>query len=191
MPGKMIIVSAPSGAGKTTIVKYITDNIPSLGFSVSATSRPPRKGETDGKDYYFLSASGFKDGIERGDFVEWEEVYHGHYYGTLKSEVERIWADGMNIIFDVDVKGGIALKRLYADKALSLFIMPPNIEELEKRLRLRGKESEEKIRMRVDKAAEEIGYAGRFDEIIINDDLATAQMKALEIIENFLNWNGQ
>jgi len=183
----MIIVSAPSGAGKTTIVKHIMENIATLGFSVSATSRAPRKGETDGSDYYFMSTGDFRKEIEADRFVEWEEVYPGHYYGTLKSEVERIWNRGMNIIFDVDVKGGISIKNIYNDKALSIFIMPPSVAELEKRLRYRGKDGDDKIRMRVEKAVEEIGFAGKFDEIVVNDDLHTACNEVLKLINEFLN----
>lgn len=186
MDGKMIIVSAPSGAGKTTIVRHIMENVPSLGFSVSATSRAPRPGEADGRDYYFLSAAKFREGIDAGAFIEWEEVYPGHYYGTLGSEVDRIWSMGKNIIFDVDVKGGVNIKRLYGDRALSIFIMPPSVAELGKRLRARGKDTEEKIKMRVEKAVDEMGYAGKFDEIIVNDDLETACSSILRIIKRFL-----
>lgn len=187
MDGKMVIVSAPSGAGKTTIVKHITGIIGSLGFSVSATTRAPRSGEVNGKDYWFMSEEEFRTGIEGQEFVEWEEVYSGYLYGTLKSEIERIWAEGRSVIFDVDVKGGLNLKRIYGGKALSIFIMPPSVDELEKRLRFRGKDSEEKIRMRVDKATEEIGFATRFDEVIINDDLETAKEEAINAVTRFLN----
>ncbi|MFO7574869.1 MAG: guanylate kinase [Bacteroidales bacterium] len=187
MDGKMVIVSAPSGAGKTTIVSHITGRIDSLGFSVSATTREPRRGEIDGKDYYFMSGAQFRNGIEKGEFVEWEEVYSGHFYGTLRSEIERLWAEGRNIIFDVDVKGGLNLKRIYSEKALAIFIMPPSVDELEKRLRLRGKDCEEKIRMRVDKAIEEIGFAPRFDQVIINDDLETTKSVAFALVTGFLN----
>jgi len=187
MQGKMVIVSAPSGAGKTTIVKHIISEIPSLAFSVSAASRAPRAGEIDGVDYYFLSAADFRKKIDAGDFYEWEEVYPDQYYGTLKSEIERIWDLGKHIIFDVDVKGGITLKNLSQDHALSLFIMPPSIDELENRLRLRAKDSEQKIRIRVEKAVEEIGFARHFDAIIINDDLENAKTEATDIILNFLN----
>ena len=187
MDGKMVIVSAPSGAGKTTIVSHITGRIDSLGFSVSATTRAPRRGEIHGKDYWFMTWAEFRKGIENGEFVEWEEVYSGYLYGTLSSEIDRLWAEGRNIIFDVDVKGGINLKRIYGEKALAIFVMPPSVDELEKRLRLRGKDSEEKIRMRVDKAIEEISFASRFDEVIINDDLETAKSEAIAVVTGFLN----
>jgi guanylate kinase len=187
MQGKMVIVSAPSGAGKTTIVKHITDRIPSLGFSVSATSRLPRTGETDGADYYFLSSDEFRIKIDNNEFVEWEEVYPGQFYGTLMSEVERMWGLNRHIIFDVDVKGGINLKNRFGDVAISVFIMPPSIEELKKRLLLRGKDSHDKIDMRVGKSADEIGYSIDFDAIIINDNLEKAQDEAYNIISRFLN----
>jgi len=187
MDGKMVIVSAPSGAGKTTIVSHITGRIDSLGFSVSATTRAPRTGEIHGKDYYFMTGEEFRKGIEKGEFIEWEEVYSGYLYGTPGSEIERLWAEGRNVIFDVDVKGGINLKRLYGEKALAIFVMPPSVDELEKRLRLRGKDSEEKIRMRVDKAIEEISFATRFDEVIINNDLETAKAEAIALVSGFLN----
>lgn len=187
MDGKMVIISAPSGAGKTTIVKHITGLIDSLGFSVSATTRAPRMGEVYGKDYWFMSEGEFRTGIENGEFVEWEEVYPGCLYGTLRSEIERLWAQGRNVIFDVDVKGGLNLKKIYGQKALAIFVMPPTVDELENRIRFRGKDSEEKIRMRVDKASEEIGFAPRFDEVIINDDLETAKENALNAVTRFLN----
>jgi guanylate kinase len=187
MDGKMVIVSAPSGAGKTTIVTHITGIIGSFGFSVSATTREPRSGEIHGKDYYFLTREEFMAGIENGEFIEWEEVYQGYLYGTLRSEIDRLWKEGRNIIFDVDVKGGMNLKRLYGEKALALFVMPPSINELEKRLRIRGKESEDKIRIRIDKAIEEINFAPRFDEVIINDDLETAKASAIAVVTDFLN----
>lgn len=187
MKGKMVIVSAPSGAGKTTIVKHIISQIPTLGFSVSATSRKPRSGEVDGVDYYFLTSEDFRKRIDSGEFFEWEEVYPDHYYGTPKSEIDHIWNQGKHIIFDVDVMGGRNLKRLSGDSSLSLFIMPPSIKELENRLRLRAKDSEEKIKIRVEKAVEEISYASDFDTIIINDDIESAKCEAVAIILNFLN----
>jgi len=187
MSGKMVIVSAPSGAGKTTIVNHITGRIDSLGFSVSATTRPPRAGETDGQDYHFMTEAAFRAAVVRGDFVEWEEVYSGCLYGTLRSEIDKLWNEGRHIIFDVDVQGGINLKKIYGERALAIFIMPPSVDELEKRLRIRGKDSEEKIRMRIDKAVEEIGFAPRFDEVIINEDLETAKAEAIELVARFLN----
>jgi guanylate kinase len=188
--GKLVIISAPSGAGKTTIVKYLMEKIPALGFSVSATSRAPRVGESDGVDYYFLSADDFRTKIDQGLFAEWEEVYPDQYYGTLLSEIERLRSMGKHLVFDVDVKGGINLKSRYGSEALSLFIMPPSIEELESRLRLRAKDSDEKIRIRVEKAAEELTDAARFDVIVVNDDLNHAKKRALDTINKFLNQKG-
>lgn len=185
--GKLVIISAPSGAGKTTIVKYIMGKIPALGFSVSATSRAPRAGESDGVDYHFLTVDDFRTKIEQGLFAEWEEVYPGQYYGTLLSEIERLRNLGNHLVFDVDVKGGINLKRRFGNDALSLFIMPPSIMALESRLRLRGKECEEKIRMRVEKAAIELTDATKFDVIVINDDLNHALNEVLITINKFLN----
>jgi guanylate kinase len=185
--GKLVIISAPSGAGKTTIVKHIMEKIPALGFSVSATSRAPREGESDGADYHFLTVDDFRTKIDQGLFVEWEEVYPGQYYGTLLSEIERLRSMGKHLVFDVDVKGGINLKRQFGNDAISLFIMPPSVKELETRLRIRGKESEEKIRMRVEKAALELADASRFDIIVINDDLISAQKEVLTTINKFLN----
>jgi guanylate kinase len=185
--GKLVIISAPSGAGKTTIVKYIMEKNPALGFSVSATSRAPREGESDGVDYHFLTVDDFRSKIDQGLFVEWEEVYPGQYYGTLLSEIERLRSMGKHLVFDVDVKGGINLKRQFGNDAISLFIMPPSVQELESRLRLRGKESEEKIRMRVEKAAIELNDAAMFDVIVVNDNLNKAQNQALDTINTFLN----
>jgi guanylate kinase len=187
MMGKMVIISAPSGAGKTTIVRYISSRIPSLGFSISATSRGPRDGEIDGVDYYFLTVDTFKRKIDSGEFVEWEEVYPGHYYGTLSCEIDRIWNSGNHIIFDVDVKGGINLKKRFGEAAISIFIMPPSIKELENRIRLRGKDCDEKVRMRVEKAAIELEDASNFDVIIINDSLEKAQNEAIKIIQVFID----
>lgn len=186
MEGKVIIVSAPSGAGKTTIVKRLLSAGLGLEFSVSATSRPPRKGETDGKDYYFLSVEDFRKRIEWNDLIEWQEVYQEQYYGTLKSEVQRIWKNHHHVLFDVDVKGGINLKKIYADKSLAIFIMPPSLEELEKRLRSRGTDSEESIKTRLAKAAYEISLSNQFDRIVINDDLETATGETVRIVKQFL-----
>lgn len=179
-------MSAPSGAGKTTIVKRLMTAGLSLEFSVSAASRPPRPHEQHGRDYYFMSAPDFRELIRAGALIEWQEVYPDHLYGTLNSEVERIWSNGHHVIFDVDVEGGINLKKLYPDISLSLFIMPPSILELEKRLRLRSTESEEKLAMRLRKAETEIGKAGSFDRIIINDDLETAVAEAIREVRKFL-----
>ena len=180
MKGKLLIFSAPSGAGKTTIVKHLLQKNFDLNFSVSATSREPRTGETPGKDYFFLSEKEFREKIENDEFLEWEEVYKGIFYGTLKSEVERIRNSGKNVIFDVDVVGGLNIKKHYGDEALAVFVQPPSVEELKKRLRNRSTESEEKINMRISKAEKELSYAHRFDIIIINDNLDSA----LKIVES-------
>ena len=168
MEGKLVIISAPSGAGKTTIVKYLLESGLNLSFSVSATTRPLRGNEKDGIDYFFLTASEFRKRIKNDEFVEWEEVYKDLLYGTLKSEIERIWANGNNVLFDVDVKGGINIKKKFGEKSISLFIMPPSVEELENRLINRATDSIEKIRIRVDRAQEELKLADQFDAIIIN-----------------------
>ncbi len=186
MKGKVIIVSAPSGAGKSTIVKYLTGKIPNLAFSVSATSRSPRPGEIDGEHYHFLTESQFRRGIDEGIFIEWEEVYPGLLYGTVESDVNRVRNSGRSVIFDVDVKGGINLKERFGDEALAIFIMPPSVDELERRLTARGTEKEETIRMRTSKAATEIEYANRFDEVIVNDDLDMACDRALSVTKRFI-----
>lgn len=185
MKKKVIIFSAPSGAGKSTIVGYLLKKFPFLEFSVSATSRKPRGEEVDGKHYYFFSTDQFESKIRNGEFVEYEEVYAGSYYGTLKSEVERIWDKGNIIIFDIDVKGGVNLKRLYGANAMAIFIQPPSIEELRKRLIGRGTDSAEAIERRVAKAAEELTYAGKFDKIIVNDSLEVALKEAEDMVAAF------
>ena len=185
MKKKVIIFSAPSGAGKSTIVGHLLKKFPFLEFSVSATSRKPRGEEVDGKHYYFFSTDQFESKIRNGEFVEYEEVYAGSYYGTLKSEVERIWDKGNIIIFDIDVKGGVNLKRLYGANAMAIFIQPPSIEELRKRLIGRGTDSAEAIERRVAKAAEELTYADKFDKIIVNDKLELALKEAEDIVEAF------
>lgn len=184
--GKVIIFSAPSGSGKTTLVKHLLSRNLGLEFSISATSRPPRGEEVDGKDYYFLSEDEFRRRVLNGDFIEWEEVYSGSMYGTLRSEVERIWSHGKCVIFDMDVIGGLNLKSLYADKALAIFVMPPSMEVLEKRLRGRDTDSEDKIRQRMAKARKEIGRADRFDHILLNNDLETAKKEAESLVRLFL-----
>ena len=184
--GKLVIFSAPSGSGKTTIVRELLKRFPQFEFSISATSRQPRGVEQNGVDYYFLSGDEFRERVERGEFVEWEEVYAGTCYGTLRSEMERIWSKGNVIVFDVDVMGGINLKRLFADDACSIFIMPPSIEELERRLRGRGTDSEEVIRKRISKADFELSKAPEFDHVVVNDTLAEAVEEATHIIETFL-----
>jgi len=183
---KLIIFSAPSGAGKTTIVKELLNSELNLEFSISASSRPKRPNEIDGKDYYFLSVDEFKNKIANNDFLEWEEVYKDNYYGTLKSEVERIWATGNNVIFDVDVIGGLNIKKYYKKKALSVFVMPPSLKHLEERLKKRSTESEESLKKRLDKAKHELTYSKQFDRIIVNDDLETAINAAKNIIKYFL-----
>ncbi|MBO5697014.1 MAG: guanylate kinase [Alistipes sp.] len=184
--GKLVIFSAPSGSGKTTIVRELLQRFPQFEFSISATSRQPRGKEQHGVDYYFLSSDEFRQRVERDEFVEWEEVYAGTCYGTLKSEVERIWAKGNVIVFDVDVMGGISLKRLFGDDACSIFIMPPSVEELERRLRGRGTDSEEVIQKRIGKAEFELSKASEFDHTVVNDVLADAVNEATDIINNFL-----
>lgn len=184
--GKLIIFSAPSGSGKTTIVRRIMQTIPGLEFSISATSRAPRGTEQHGHDYYFLSAEEFDKAISEEQFVEWEEVYAGTKYGTLKSEMERIWAEGHTILFDVDVKGGVRLKKIFGEQALSVFVMPPSIEELRNRLVGRATDSPEKIEQRVGKAAEEIGYAPQFDKTVVNDDLEKAVAEVESIVKEFI-----
>ena len=185
--GKCIIFSAPSGAGKTTIVHHLLGNLGALEFSVSACSREPRVNEVHGKDYYFLGIDGFRRKIEEGAFVEWEEVYKDNYYGTLKSEIDRIWTDEKAVIFDVDVIGGLNLKKQFGDRALAVFVQPPNIKELENRLRGRSTESEEKIQQRMEKAAREMSYANQFDSILVNDNLNEACNKAVLLVSDFLN----
>ena len=186
MKGKLIIFSAPSGAGKTTIVRHLLNLGLGLEFSVSATSRPPRKGETNGKDYYFLSEQEFRLKIENNEFLEWEEVYPGIFYGTLKSEIERLRTNQRHVVFDVDVVGGINIKKHYGDDALAVFVMPPSAEELKSRLENRKTESEEAIRMRVDKALHELSFASRFDVVVVNDDLPSALHKAEGIVKDFI-----
>lgn len=186
MKGKLIIFSAPSGAGKTTIVKHLLGQPFDMQFSVSATSRKPRPGETEGQDYYFLSEKQFREKIENGEFLEWEEVYPGIYYGTLKSEVERIRNLGNNVIFDVDVKGGLNIKQYYQNEALALFVKPPSVEELKKRLLSRSTESEDKINMRIAKAEYELGFRHQFDNVIVNDKLENAFAETEKIVKDFL-----
>ncbi|TRX65716.1 guanylate kinase [Carboxylicivirga sp. M1479] len=185
--GKLIIFSAPSGSGKTTIVQALLKEGFDLGFSISATSRQPRGNEKDGVDYHFLSPDEFKAKIEQDAFLEWEEVYTDTYYGTLKSEVERICSTGCNIVFDVDVVGGVNIKKMYGNKALSLFIQPPSVDELRKRLQKRGTDSEEKINMRIAKAERELKYSSEFDQVIINDNIDQALEHTAKAIREFLN----
>lgn len=183
---KVIIFSAPSGSGKTTLVKHCLEIFPALQFSISATTRPPRGTEQHGKDYYFLSLREFKDKIAQNAFVEYEEVYKDKFYGTLKSEIERIWEREKIVIFDVDVVGGINLKNIFKEQALSIFIAPPNIEALETRLTKRGTDDYETIKIRLAKAEEELGYQNKFDEIIVNDTLDKAKKEIETIITTFI-----
>ena len=184
--GKLVIFSAPSGSGKTTIVRELLKRFDCFEFSISATSRNPRGQEQNGVDYYFLSNEEFRARVERDEFVEWEEVYAGTCYGTLKSEMERIWAKGNTIFFDVDVMGGINLKRLFGEDACSVFIMPPSVEELERRLRGRGTDAEEVIQKRIAKAEFELSKAPEFDHVVINDVLEDAVNEVSAIISQFL-----
>ena len=186
MNRKAIIVSAPSGAGKTTLVKNLMVALPLLEFSVSACSRQKRENETDGIDYYFITVDDFLQKVENDAFVEWQEVYPGSYYGTLKSELERIWADGKIPIFDVDVFGGLNLKKFFGESALSMFIQPPSIEVLASRLRNRGTESEESVTKRLGKAEEELSFAEQFDCIVVNDVIGKSSNDAIRLVSEFL-----
>lgn len=186
MSGKLIIFSAPSGSGKTSIYKKLFEKGLPLEFSVSACSRPMRQGEIHGIDYYFMSASEFKNRIENNEFIEWEEVYAGSYYGTLKSELDRIWANGNHVVFDLDVLGGVNIKNIFKEKALSIFVRPPSIEELEKRLLGRSTETPETLKKRLDRARMELTYAPQFDVCIVNDDLEKAVTEAEKLIRDFI-----
>jgi guanylate kinase len=185
--GKLIIFSAPSGAGKTTLVRHLLEQEElELAFSISASSRMARGEEVNGKDYYFLSDEDFSKRVLKGDFIEWEEVYAGTKYGTLRSEVERIWSEGKTVIFDIDVVGGLNLKSLYGDNALAIFVMPPSEDELGRRLRGRNTDSEDKIRQRLAKARKETGRSDRFDHILVNRELDLAKKEAESLLKVFL-----
>ncbi|MDO5979171.1 guanylate kinase [Flavivirga spongiicola] len=186
--GKLIVFSAPSGSGKTTIVRHLLgiEDL-NLEFSISATSREKRGEEIDAKDYYFLSAQEFKNKIKNDEFLEWEEVYRDNFYGTLKTEVERIWAMGKHVIFDIDVSGGLRIKRKFPEETLAVFVKPPSIDELKIRLKKRKTESEDKINMRVAKASAELATAPLFDVIVVNDDLEKALENAHKLVDGFLN----
>ncbi len=186
MKGRLIIISAPSGAGKTTIVKNLLSAIPDLEFSISACSRSKRPGETHGKDYYYLTIDEFREKISNNEFLEWEEVYKDHYYGTLRSEVERIRNSGKHAVVDVDIAGGLNIKREFGEEALSVFIQPPSSEVLEQRLRNRGTETPDNLETRIRKAEYELGFADQFDTIIINKDLHTAIEDARTAVKNFI-----
>ncbi len=187
--GKLIIFSAPSGAGKTTIVQHLLKKIPQLEFSISATTRKPRGDEEDGKDYYFISKQEFLHRIAKKQFVEFEEVYSGTFYGTLRTEIDRIWSHGKTVIFDIDVEGGLHLKRKYEELALAVFVQPPSLEVLKQRLSDRGTDSAEKLKERFEKAEKELNYAPQFDIILKNHDLQTACAEAEELVRNFLKNN--
>ncbi len=185
--GKILVFSAPSGAGKTTIVKHLVKKFTTLSFSISATTRPMREGETHGKDYYFLSLDEFKEKLKAEAFVESQEVYSGVFYGTLKSEIERIRKEGRHVVLDVDVQGGINLKNYYKNNALAVFVKPPNITALETRLRVRNTETEDTLKERVKKAAYELTFSEQFDQILLNDSLEEAFERAENIVELFLD----
>ena len=187
MSGKAIIFSAPSGSGKTTIVKHLVSKMPNLGFSISACTRDKRgRSEENGKDYYFLTAEAFKNKIDEDAFIEWEEVYEGNFYGTLKEEIQRIWDSGKHVIFDVDVKGGLNLKKYFGDKALAIFVKVPSLEVLKQRLNDRGTESEESLSRRLYKAKFEMGFENQFDVTIVNDDKEKSLIEAERLVLDFL-----
>lgn len=184
--GNLIVFSAPSGSGKTTLVRYLLAQDIPFGFSISATSRLPRGAEQDGVDYYFLTEAAFREKIAQNAFLEYEEVYSGTFYGTLRTEVERLWDSAKHVLFDIDVVGGLNIKQQFPEECLALFVQPPSLEELEKRLRGRGTDSEETIQQRLAKAKEELAYAPQFDRVIVNDNLETAQQEVRKAIEQFL-----
>lgn len=184
--GKAVIISAPSGAGKTTLVNKLLEAKLSLLFSISACSRAPRDGEEDKKDYYFLSVEEFKEKINAQDFVEWEEVYKGNLYGTLKKEIERIWNEKKHVVFDVDVIGGISLKEYFKENSISIFIKPPSVEVLSERLKKRNADDRKAIKNRIEKSFEEMKSIDKFDKIIVNDELSISTKKIIEIVEKFL-----
>jgi len=187
MEGKLIIFSAPSGAGKTTIVKrLLADHPDKISFSISASTRGPRAGETNGKDYYFITKEEFLHRVAKKEFIEFEEVYSGTFYGTLRAEVDRIWATGRHVIFDIDVERGLHLKRKFEDRALAIFVQPPSLDVLAQRLRGRGTDNEEKLQERIVKAEKELAYADRFDIILHNDDLENACAEAERLLLDFI-----
>jgi guanylate kinase len=186
--GKLLVFSAPSGSGKTTIVRHLLqqDDL-NLEFSISAATREPRGEEVDGKDYYFISIADFKKHIKAEDFIEWEEVYRDNFYGTLKTEVERIWAKGKNVIFDIDVAGGLRIKSKFSQETLAVFVKPPSVDELKRRLKERSTETDDKINMRIAKAHVELATAPQFDKVIKNYDLDVAKQDAYELVKDFIN----
>lgn len=187
MEGKLIIFSAPSGAGKTTIVKWLLEKFnDKIAFSISASTREPRDGEVNGKDYYFITKEEFLHRIAKKEFVEFEEVYSGTFYGTLRAEIERIWMEGKAVIFDIDVIGGLHLKKKFGENALAIFVQPPSLDVLVERLRGRGTDTEEKLKERIEKAGKELAYAEKFDVILKNDDLDKACQEACELLLDFL-----
>lgn len=183
---KIIIITAPSGAGKTSITRFLLEKHPQLAFSISAATRPPRGAEKNGVDYYFMTVEAFREHIRRNDFMEWEMVYEGKYYGTLKSEMERIWSNRQVPMLDIDVKGAIHVQQQYPNNTLSLFIEPPSVEELKRRLQSRGTETAESLQTRVNKASYEISFKHHFDHIIVNDNLERACQEAEDLIMHFL-----
>lgn len=185
---KLVIVAAPSGSGKTSVTRHLLNALPELlAFSISATTRPPRSYEKNMVDYYFITTDEFKKAIQQGEFVEWEMVYEGKYYGTLKSELQRIWQQNKAPLLDVDVQGGVHIHQLYPQNCLSLFIEPPSIEELKRRLEARGTETSDSLKARINKASTELTFKNQFDHIIINDDLKRACNEAEDIVKEFLN----
>jgi len=184
--GKLIIFSAPSGSGKTTLVRHLISVMEKLSFSVSAASRKKRPNEVDGKDYYFISVDDFKSKIKKNKFVEWEEVYPDHFYGTLFSEVERIRNEGKHVVFDVDVIGGLSIKKIYKDEALAIFVKPPSVQELKSRLIKRASDDDDKIKLRIEKAERELSYESDFDTVIINDNLELAKKETIKLVNQFM-----
>jgi guanylate kinase len=184
---KILIITAPSGAGKTSITHFLMEKFPVLSFSVSAATRSPRNNEKDGVDYYFISAESFKEKIKNKEFAEWEMVYEGKYYGTLKSELKRIWGNGQVPVLDIDVKGALHVQQQYPVNTLSIFVEPPSVDELKKRLMSRGTETAESLSVRVNKASYEIGFKDHFNQVIVNEHLDIACQQACEIVNDFLN----
>ncbi|MFZ7153636.1 MAG: guanylate kinase [Bacteroidota bacterium] len=186
MQGKLLLFCGPSGSGKTTIVRHLLDTDPRLAFSISATTRPKRETETDGVDYHFISVDEFKRRIDAGEFVEWEEVYKDRFYGTLRSEVDRLWRENKVVVFDVDVEGGLQLKKTFGELLLAVFVMPPSVEALHQRLTARQSETPESLKARVAKAEHELTYAFRFDRVIVNDTLEHALEEAKQVVSEFI-----